>query len=162
MHLCIYAFICLFIYLFGDHVLTGVTMMSFWKINHEQELDWIDDPDDLSTFIVVVAVKASEFGFSAYSCVNRSQRKATLGKLRVVGHFTLHAITQFDARTESGVSYLQEEMPVIGRNALRSFVANNSHRSFTYAQLRLISAAADIACLNEQEEELPSVDYLSS
>ena len=137
-------------------------MMSFWKINHEQELDWIDDPDDLSTFIVVVTVKASEFGLSTYLCVNRSQRKVILGKLRVVGHFTLHAISQFNVRTESGVSYLQEEMPVTGRNALRTFIENNSHRSFTYAQLRLISAAVDVACLNKQEGELPDLDYLSS
>lgn len=31
-------------------------MLTFWKINAESKSEWIDNDDDLSTFVVVIAV----------------------------------------------------------------------------------------------------------
>ena len=127
--------------------------MTFWKINHEQTLQWVDDGDDISTFIIVVAEKATDWGLSAHLCSNRSARKAILNKCVLVGHHTLHPISQFDTRLESGVSSLKEGMTVTGRNALRAFLEVNSHRSFTHALLERVMTHADMSSLDEDRKE---------
>ena len=138
--------------------------MFFWKINHERELDWIGDPDDFSTFIVIVAVKATEFGFSTYLCTNGKQRKVVLNKYNVIGRSTLRPISQFDVRTELGITCLKEGMLIMNRNALRTFIETNSHRSFTHANLEQILTAAEVSSLDEEPEGLSAaeLDYTSS
>ena len=138
-------------------------MLTFWKLNHEQTLQWVDDSDeDLSTFIVIVSEKATDFGLSAHLHSNRNTRKTILNKCVLVGHHTLHPISQFDARLESGVTSLREGMPIIGKNALRAFLEANSHRSFTHALLERVLTHADVSSLDEQPEELPDIGCLSS
>ena len=128
-------------------------MLTFYKINHECELDWIDDPDDLSTFIVIVHVRATEFGFSTYIYTNRKQWKAVLNKFNGIGHFTLNVTSQFDVKLESGITCLKEGMVILGKNALRTFLEANSHRCFAHANLERILTHADALNLNEQQEE---------
>ena len=142
-------------------------MLTLWKINHEHELDWIDDDNDLSTFIVIVAVRESEFGCSTYIYTNRKQRKVILSKFNMIGHSTLHPVSQFDVRTESGTTFLKDDMKILGKNTLRTFLEANSHRSFTHASLERILTHADMSNLNEQPEphnpeEPHNLDYLSS
>ena len=140
-------------------------MLTFWKLNHEQTLQWeVDGDEDLSTFIIIVSEKATDFGLSTYLYSNRKARKAILNKCVLVGRHTLHPISQFDARLESGVTSLKEGMPIIGKNALRAFLEANSHRSFTHALLERVLTHADLSSLEGQPEELPPVDldYLSS
>lgn len=132
-------------------------MLTFWKLNHEQTLQWTDDSDDLSTFIVVVAEKATEFGLSTYLCSNRDARKAILNRCVLLGHHTLHPISQFDTRLESGVSGLQEGMRVVGLNALRTFLDVHCHRSFTHSSLKRVLACTEVGA-EKQEVDL---GYLS-
>ena len=137
-------------------------MLKFWKINHERELSWNDDDaNDFSTFIMIVAVRATEFGCSTHSHSNRKEWKVMLNKFGVIGHSTLNAISQFDVKTKTGVTCLKEGMPIIGTNALRTFIETNSHGSFTYMNLERILTAVDIANLKEQREETSSLGYPS-
>lgn len=39
-------------------------VFTYFKINFEHELDWEDDPNDLSVFVVIAAKLEHEFGLS--------------------------------------------------------------------------------------------------
>ena len=41
-------------------------MLTYFKINSEQALVWNEDPNDLSIFIVLVAVVNHKFGVSTF------------------------------------------------------------------------------------------------
>ena len=49
--------------------------LSFWKINHSFELEWVDDDGDSPIFVIIVHVKALELGFSTCCCSNTDSRK---------------------------------------------------------------------------------------
>jgi hypothetical protein len=112
----------------GHHKST--IMLKFWRINHVSELEWKNNPLDLCTFIVVLAVKEHEFGTSTYVL-----SKAMLNKFTVIGHFSVKLIPQFDVKTESGCVCLKEGAPIIGRNALQVFLDSYSHKPFVCAEL---------------------------
>ena len=45
---------------------TKPTTMPYFKINHEHELDWDGDDNDLSTFIIVAVKLEPAFRFSTH------------------------------------------------------------------------------------------------
>lgn len=124
--------------------------MPYYKINHERELDWNDDNNDLSTFIVVAAERETEFGCSTYVYSNRKHQSAIQFKFNVIGHHSVRAISQFDMKIESGVTYLKEGMKIIGAKALRMFLEANSHRPLACMNLVQILEAVDVTNLQEE------------
>jgi len=125
-------------------------MLTFFKINSEQGLQWKEESHtDPITFVIIVKVIQTQFGLSTYLCSNRSTGKAVLEQCDILGHHTISRLSQFDTRLETAISCLDEKMPVVGANALRIFVSANSHRSFTCAALEKISMATDVAGLDE-------------
>lgn len=140
-------------------------MLTFWKLNHVQTLDWNDNGNDIAVWIVIVATKATEFRFSTFICTNSKQRKVVLSKCITAERLTLHTSSQFDVRLESGQTCLREGMSVIGKNALRTFLEAQEHCSFSYASLDQVLTHTDTVNLNEQSEtetETYDLGYLSS
>ena len=126
------------------------TCPTHFKINHEHELDWVEDENDendLFTFIVLAIARVTEFGCSSYVYSNRKGRSATLNKCNVIGHSTLKPISQFDIKIETGVTCLTEGIKTTGSHALRGFLCANSHPPLACMNLAQILSAADIASL---------------
>lgn len=126
-------------------------MLTFFKINSEQHLEWKEDLDD-GAFIVVVATVEHEFGISTYLLCNRKQQSVVSSKLNVVGLTSIRVVSQFDIRTETGVDSLKEGMDVIGLGALRAFLEAKRKRPFMYADLKRVLEAAG-------QVELAVLDY---
>ena len=101
--------------------------MPYFKINHEHKLDWNDDDNDFTTFIIVAVELETVLGFSTYVHSNMKQRNAILSKCNVIGHSTLNPTSQFDVKIETGVTCLKEGMKILGKKALRTFLDINSH-----------------------------------
>lgn len=76
------------------------------------------DPQDLTTFIVIVAVIQHRFGVSTYIQSDRKHQKAIAAKLDVVGLFSVNVSSGFDVKTETGVSGPAEGMDVVDLSAL--------------------------------------------
>ena len=133
-------------------------VMPYFKINHERELDWNDDDNNLTTFIIVAVERETEFGFSTYVCSNRKQQSAILKKYNVIGHSTVNTVSQFDVKIATGVTCLKEGMKIEGTNALRTFLEINSHRPLACMNLVQMLSAVDVANLN-QEETTSSLGY---
>ena len=129
-------------------------MLTFFKINSEQQLEWNNDPQDLCTFVVIITAVEHEFGVSTYLLFNRKQQKIVSSKFNVVGLSTIKVTSQFDIKTETGVDRLKEGMPIIGLNALQAFLEAKRKRPFVCADLKRISEAA-----GEQWEETSSLGY---
>ena len=89
--------------------------MPYFKINHERELDWEDDDDDLTTFIIVAVEREMEFGFSAYIYSNGKQRSVIPNECTAIGYSTLNTVSQFDVKIETGVTCLKEGMKILGK-----------------------------------------------
>ena len=99
-------------------------MLTFFKINSQECLDWNDEPGDSSTFIVIVKIVAHENGFSTYVlCNHRSQNKITQ-RHSTAGHHTIKVISQFDVALETSITHFSGDMPVIGFNALKAFLVS--------------------------------------
>ena len=98
-------------------------MLTFFKINSEQDLEWEVNPDDLSIFIVIIASVQHEFGLSTYIVANRKHQKAVTSKFNVLflGCSTTKVVSQFDINLQTLISSLKEGMPVAGLNALKAF-----------------------------------------
>ena len=111
-------------------------MLTFFKINSEQQLEWNNDPQDLCIFIVIIAIVEHEFGVSTYLLCNRKQQRIVSSKFNVLGLSTVKVASQFDIKTETGVESLKEGMPVIGLNALRAFLEAKRKRPFVHADLK--------------------------
>ena len=104
--------------------------MPYFKITHEQQLDW-DDNDELSTFIMVAAEHCMTFGHVTYAHSNRKTQSAIKSKFNAVGHHTVRCISQFEMKVESGIKHLKEGMRIVGLKALITFLDANSHRPLT-------------------------------
>ena len=128
-------------------------MLTFFKINSEQELEWDDNPNDLSIFIVIIASVQHEFGLSTYIVANRKHQKAVTSKFNVLGCSTIKVVSQFDVNLETSISSLKEGMPVVGLNALKAFIEAKRARPFLYADLKRLMEAADTLSPGEQREE---------
>ena len=129
-------------------------MLTFFKINSEQDLEWDDNPNDLSIFIVIIASVQHEFGLSTYIVANRKHQKAVTSKFNVLGCSTIKVVSQFDINLETSISSLKEGMHVVGLNALKVFIEAKRARPFLYADLKRVMEGAEIARItNTQEEE---------
>ena len=123
-------------------------MLTYFKINSEQALEWDEDLNDLTVFIVIIATVEHEFGFSTYIVSNRRQ-KGVASRFSVLRYSTIKVISQFDIKTETGITCLKEGMPVVvGLNALKAFIEAKRDRPFTYAGLKQVLEA-----IENQEEE---------
>ena len=128
-------------------------MLSFFKINSEQELEWDDNPNALSIFIVIITTKEHKFGLSTYVISNRRQ-KAVTSRFCILGCSTAKVVSQFNTKTETGITCLKEGMPVVELNALKAFIEAKRARPFLYADLKRVMEGAEIARItNTQEEE---------
>ena len=130
--------------------------MPYFKINHERELDWVDDDNDLFAFIVVAVVRETEFGFSTYVHSNTKRSSAISKKYEVVGHATINNISQFDVKIETGITCLMEGMKIVGTGALRTFLNINSHRPLMCLNLAQMLSAAEVANLDANVDETTS------
>ena len=122
-------------------------MLTYFKINSEQALEWDEDSNDLSIFIVIVAAVHHEFGVSTFVLSNRKQQSAISSKFKVLGLSTVSVVSQFDVKIETGVECLREGMRVIGLNGLRAFIEAKRSRPFMYADLKRVMTAAEITVL---------------
>jgi hypothetical protein len=138
-------------------------MLSYFKINSEQSLEWVDDPEDLQTFIVIIAVTEREFGNSTYLLSNTNKVKTVASKFKILGISNVRIISQFDIKTEAGFASLERGMSVIGLNALRLFLDAKRRQPFMYADLKRFSDTAEVTRMAkiEDEEETESLDYPS-
>ena len=130
-------------------------MLTFFKINSEQDLlEWDDNPNDLSIFIVIIASVQHEFGLSTHVVANRKHQKAVTSKFNVLGCSTIKVVSQFDINLETSISSLKEGMPVVGLNALKAFIEAKRARPFLHADLKRVMEGAEIArIISTQEEE---------
>ena len=129
-------------------------MLTFFKINSEQDLEWDDNPNDLSIFIVIIASVQHEFGLSTYIVANRKHQKAVTSKFNVLGCSTIKVVSQFDINLETSISSLKEGMHVVGLNALKTFIEAKRARPFLCADLKRVMEGAEIAAgINTQEED---------
>ena len=129
-------------------------MLTFFKINSEQDLEWDDNPNDLSIFIVIIASVQHEFGLSTHIVANRKHQKDVTSKFNVLGCSTIKVVSQFDINLETSISSLKEGMHVVGLNALRVFIEAKRARPFLYADLKRVMEAAEIAVgINKQGED---------
>lgn len=117
-------------------------MLTFWKINSETIPEWNDEPNDL-TFAVVLTEMETVHGVSTCFLSNRKDRRAVLSKHDVVGHSTLKIMSQFDVKTETGVSSLKEGMEVVNSNALRAFIDAKRARPFASAGWERVLQVSD-------------------
>ena len=128
-------------------------MLTYFKINSEQALEWDEDLNDLTIFIVIITTVEHEFGLSTCAVSNRRQ-KAVTSRFCVLGCSTTKVVSQFDIKTKTGVTCLKEGMPVVGLNALKAFIEAKRARPFLYANLKQVMEGAEIARItNAQEEE---------
>ena len=125
--------------------------MPYFKINHEHELDWNVDNNDLSTFIIIASEQKTECGFTTCVCTNRKQRAAIVNEFSTIGHSTFNPISQFDVKIKTGITRLKEGMKAIGATALRSFLSVNSHRPLACVNL------AEILSTQMREETTASL-----
>ena len=129
-------------------------MLTFFKINSEQELEWDDNPNDLSIFVVVIASVQHEFDLSTHIVANRKHQKAVTSKFNVLGCSTIKVVSQFDTNLETSISSLKEGMHVVGLNALKAFIEAKCARPFLCADLKRVMEGAEIAAgTNAQKED---------
>ena len=126
-------------------------MLTFFKINSEQDSEWDDNPNDLSIFIVIIASVQHEFGLSTHIVANH--QKAVTSKLNVLGCSTAKVVSQFDTNLETSISSLKEGMLVVGLNALKAFIEAKRARPFLRADLKRVMEGAEIAMITSTEEE---------
>lgn len=139
-------------------------MLTFFRINSEETLEWRHDPQDLITFIVVVAETQHKFGVSTYVLSNRKHQKIITAKLDMAGLFSVRVASGFDVKTETGVGGLTKGMKVVGLSALRAFLEAKRDRPFVYADLkRVLKHSEDAAnALNtDDREETEDLGYAS-
>ena len=128
-------------------------MSTFFKINSEQDLEWDDNPNDLSVFVVIIASVQHEFGLSTYIVANKKHQKAVTSKFNVLGCSTIKVVSQFDINLETSISSLKEGMLVVGLNALKAFIEAKRARPFLYADLKRVMEGAEIARITSTQEE---------
>ena len=73
-------------------------MLTHFKTCSEQALEWDEDLNDLTVFIVIIATVKHEFGLGTHVVSNRRQ-KAVTSRFCVLGHSTVKVISQFDMKT---------------------------------------------------------------
>ena len=66
-------------------------MLTYFKINSEQALEWNEDLNDLTIFIVIIATVEHKFGFSTHIVSNRGQ-KGVSSRFCVLGYSTIKVI----------------------------------------------------------------------
>lgn len=90
-------------------------MLTYLKVNSGQALEWNEDPEDLSMFVINVATQQHEFGFSTCVAANTKHQRDVNSKFRTGGCSTTKLLTQFDVQLETSLSSLpQEGMRVVG------------------------------------------------
>ena len=110
-------------------------MLTFWKINHEHCLEWVDQTDALTFVIVVKVVATSDRGFSTHVLSNGKCNSAIAKKHNTDGHSTIEVVSQFDVALETGTTQFCAVMPVISINALELFLSR-SKTPFFHSGLR--------------------------
>lgn len=118
--------------------------MPHFKINHENELEWNDDDNDPTTFIVITAQLEKEFGYGTFVCTNRKIVSAISKKFKTIGHFSCRNISQFDIKIDTGITHLKEGMKIIGKNALRTFLDVHSHLPLSCLNLEQLLSFLDM------------------
>ena len=137
-------------------------MLTYFKINSEQELEWDDTtPHDLSIFIVIIASVQHEFGLSTCIVANRKHQKAVTSKFNVLSCSTIKVVSQFDILLETSISSLKEGMHVVGLNALKAFIEAKRNRPFLHVDLKRVMEASEIAAITktQEEDETSSLGY---
>ena len=130
-------------------------MLTRFKVNSEQALEWNEDLNDLTFFIVIIATVEHEFGLSTYIVANRKHQKDVTSRFSVLSCSTIKVVSQFDIKTETGITCLKEGMPVVGLNALREFIEAKRATPFRYADLKRVMEGAEIARITNTQEEEP-------
>ena len=129
-------------------------MLTYFKINSEQALEWDEDLNDLTIFIVIIATVEHEFGLSTCIVANRKHQKAVTSKFNVLACSTMKVVSQFDINLETSISSLKEGMHVVGLNTLKAFIEAKHARPFLCADVKRVMEGAEITRItNAQEEE---------
>lgn len=66
-------------------------MLTYFRIDSEEQLEWIDDPQDLLIFIVVIATVQHEFGISTYLLSNGMNKRGTMASKQIQGVRVMHS-----------------------------------------------------------------------
>ena len=111
-------------------------MLTYFKVNSEQALEWNEDLNDLTFFIVIIATVEHEFGLSTCIVANRKHQKDVTSRFSVLGCSTIKAVSQFDTKTKTGIACPNEGMPLVGLNALREFIEAKRATPFRRAALK--------------------------
>lgn len=113
-----------------------VRMLTYFRINCEQILQWNPEPD-ISTFIVIIKVVAHRGGgFTTFVLSNRTSA-VVRNKYSTTGFSTVSKVSQFDITLETRITQLSKEMPLIGFSALEAFLSGHK-RPFAYAGLQQV------------------------
>lgn len=137
----------------------NLRMITFCGINCELDpMDWIEDENDLSLFVMVTATTRHELGRSTHIAGNKKHQAAITARFGVVGCFTMKCVSQFDMMIETSMSSLNPEMKVIGLRGLSACLNARRLIPFHLAGLKAIedcniSAAAGAPTQEEEEED---------
>ena len=123
-------------------------MLTYFKVNSEQALEWNEDLNDLTFFIVIIATVEHEFGLSTHIVANRKHQKDVTSRFSVLGCSTIKVVSQFDIKTETGITCLKEGMPVV-------FIEAKRATPFRHADLKWVMEGAEIARITNAQEEEP-------
>ena len=129
-------------------------MLTFFKINSEQQLEWDHDPQDLTTFVVIIKVIPCQSGsYGTYVLSNQKHQKEITKRYFTVGRSTIKLLSQFDVALETSISCLSGKMIVIGQEALKAFL-EASGQPFTHAGLKqVLETAIENRASNQEEED---------
>lgn len=138
----------------NDVVNNTITNRSvFFRINSVNPLEWKDDDDDLSLFVVICVERESLSGFTTcgYSN-NHTNKRSVTEKFTTTGHYAIQNITSFDLLTETDIKHLKKGNKVINKKALVTYIKANNHRPHSIAFLEP---------LIEDDDETSRSGYLS-
>ena len=137
-------------------------MLTYYKVNSELALDWVED-NDLSIFIIVIATIQHEFETSTYVVCNKKHQKDVAKKFNVVGYSTIKIVSQFDVKIETSVSSLHQSMRCVGLEGLRAYLDAKRAIPFHLAGLKMILDynTAPTGASTQQEEEEGDLGYPS-
>lgn len=113
-------------------------MLTHCKINSDDEIEWFEDENDLSVFVVVMTTVQHQLGRSTCVVSDKKHQEAIKKKFRVVGCHTIKCVSQFDVAVETAVTSLRQEMRVIGLKGLSACLNSKRTIPFHTAGLKAI------------------------
>lgn len=133
-------------------------MLTHFKINSELDpMEWIEDENDFSMFVMVIAAVRHKLGMSTCVVSNKKHQADVSKRFRAIGCHTIKCVSQFDVMIETSIASLSRENQVIGLKGLSAYLNAKRAVPFHLAGLKAIEDyninILGCAVVQEQEDE---------